>query len=348
MMFLDLYEKHLYSRRLVPRSVDYIKARLAHFGDWLRREKRNDDPREVTLQDLLDFHAMLRQKRRKLTGQPISAGYCNTHLYALRGYYQFLHQTGRVLIDPCADLPPLRAPKALPQGVLSAGQAMRLLQQPNVLTLFGFRDRVILELLYSTGLRGLEVCRLSIYDLDLNDGTLTVRKGKGGKDRVVPLGKVAAQYLREYLGNVRPKMMATMPHPDAVECLFFSMQRRPLHPQMLYYLVRKSRNKAGLPHTTSTHSLRHTCATEMLRGGASVRHVQEMLGHSQITTTQVYTRVVPSDLQKVHAKTSPSERLKKIEAPTFAFTGMWHEHTPHGPRKRSVRRSRRKRRAGSP
>jgi hypothetical protein len=181
--------------------------------------------------------------------------------------------------------------------------------------------------------------QLSIYDIDLNDGTLTVRKGKGGRDRVVPLGKVATQYLREYLGNVRPKMMARMPHPDAVERLLFSAQRHPLHPQMLYHLVRKSRSKAGLPHTTSTHSLRHTCATEMLRGGASIRHVQEMLGHSQITTTQVYTRVVPSDLQKVHAKTSPSERLKKIDAPTFTFTGMWHESTPHGPRKR--RRGRR-------
>lgn len=343
MMFLDLYEKHLYSRRLVPRSIDYIKARLSHFWDWLRREKRVDDPREVTLQDMLDFHAMMRRKRRKLTNQPLSANYCNTHLYALRGYYQFLHQTGRVLVDPCADLPPLRAPKALPQGVLTAAQAMKLLQQPNVLTLFGFRDRVILELLYSTGLRGLEVCRLSIYDLDLKDGTLTVRKGKGGKDRVVPLGKVTTQYIREYLANVRPKMMATMPHPDAVERLFFSMQRRPLHPQMLYYLVRKSRNKAGLPHTTSTHSLRHTCGTEMLRGGASVRHVQEMLGHSQITTTQIYTRVVPSDLQRVHKKTSPSERLKKIDVPTFQFNGKWHENTHLGPRKGRRKRRRKQR-----
>ena len=127
----------------------------------------------------------------------------------------------------------------------------------------------------------------------------------------MPLGRVAAEYVCEYLGNVRQKMMAKMPHPEAAERLFFSTRRRPLHPQMLYYLVRQCRIKAGLPHTISTHSLRHTCATEMLRGGASVRHVQEMLGHSKITTTQVYTRVVPTDLKKVHAKTSPSERLKK-------------------------------------
>ena len=333
MTFLDLYEKHLYSRRLVPRSVDYTKARLITFWNWLRRERKKDDPREVTLQDLLDFHAFMRQKRGKLTGVPVSAGYCNAHLYALRGYYQYLHQTGRTLIDPCSDLPRLHAPRALPKSVLTSAQAMRLLQQPNVLTLFGFRDRVILELLYATGLRGLELCRLSIYDIDLDDGMVTVRKGKGGKDRIVPMGKVATQYVREYLTNVRVKMMAKMPHPEAAERLFFSQLRRPLHPQTLYNLVRKSRSKAGLPHTTSTHSLRHTCATEMLRGGASVRHVQEMLGHSKITTTQVYTRVVPSDLKKVHAKTSPSERLKKPNAPTFTFKGKWHEATPHGPRK---------------
>jgi integrase/recombinase XerD len=340
MMFLDLYEKHLYARRLVPRSVDYTKTRLLVFAQWAAKERDKSDPRDVTLQDLLDFHAMFRQKRRKITGEPVSAGYCNAHLYCLRGYYRFLLDTGRILVDPCAELPRLKSPRGLPKGVLTASQAMRLLQQPNVMHLFGFRDRVILELLYSTGLRGLEVCRLSIYDIDLDDGTVIVRKGKGGKDRVVPLGKVAAHYVREYLGNVRPRMMATMPHPEAADRLFFSQRRRPLHPQMIYYMVRQNRNKASLPITTSTHSLRHTCATEMLRGGASVRHVQEMLGHSKITTTQIYTRVVPTDLKKVHAKTAPSERLKKIEVPTFKFNGLWCDSTPHGPRKK-----RRKRRA---
>ena len=330
MSFLSLYEKHLYSRRLVPRSVDYCVARLTTFERWLAQERRKDDPRDVVLQDLLDFHAMLRQKRRKLTGESVSAGYCNAHLYALRGYYRFLFETGRVLVNPCADLPPLRCPKPLPKGVLTAAEAIKLLQQPDVLTLFGFRDRTILELLYSTGLRGLEVCRLTIYDIDLDDRTLTVRKGKGGKDRIVPIGRVACNYIREYLANVRPKMMTRMSSPEAVERLFFSQRRRPLHPQMLYYMVRQNRQKAGLPRNTSTHSLRHTCATEMLRGGASIRHVQEMLGHSQITTTQIYTRVVPLDLKKVHQKTSPSERRKMIEAPVFTFKGIWHEATPRG------------------
>lgn len=338
--FLPLYEKHLYSRRLVPRSVDYALARIGAFRQWLANRRNKTDDRDVVLQDLLDFHSMMRERRR-LTGEPISAGYCHAHLYALRGYYRFLHQTGRVMLDPTADLPPLRAPKPLPKGILTAAQTLKLLQQPNVLTLFGFRDRVILELLYSTALRGLEVCRLSMYDVDLADHTVTVRKGKGGKDRIVPLGKIAAHYIREYLTNVRPKMMAKLSGPDAVEKLFFSQLRHPMQPQSLYHMIRVYRRKGGLPETITTHSLRHTCATEMLKGGASIRHVQEMLGHSRITTTQVYTRVVPLDLKKVHAKTSPSERLKKTDAPTFQFNGMWHEHTELGPRKRRYRRSKR-------
>ncbi len=321
MTFRPIYEKHLYARRLVPGSVDYILARIANFEHWLTQEKEKDDPREVTLQDLLDYHTMLRQRRRRITGEPITLGYCNAHLYCLRDYYRFLHQTGRVLIDPGEELPPLKTPKALPKGVLTASEALRLLQQPNVRTLFGFRDRTILELLYSTGLRGLEVCRLTIYDVDLDDHTVTVRRGKGGKDRVVPLGKTVVHYLREYLTQVRAKMLAVRSSPEAAAQLFFSQQRRPLRPHMLYYMIRQNRCRAGLPRHVSTHSLRHTCATEMLRGGASVRHVQEMLGHSQITTTQVYTRVVPADLQKVHAKTSPSERRKKTGVPAFQRVG---------------------------
>jgi integrase/recombinase XerD len=319
--FRPIYEKHLYSRRLVPRSVDYILTRIACFERWMLREKKRDDPRDVTLQDLLDFHVMLRQRRRVATGEPVTAGYCHSHLYALRGYYRFLHQIGRVLVDPGAALPALKSPKPLPKGVLTADQALRLLQQPQVRTLFGFRDRCILELLYSTGLRGLEVCRLTIYDVDLAERTVTVRRGKGGKDRIVPLGKAATHYLREYLGSVRPKMMAVKSSPAAVDQLFFSQQRRPLSPSLLYYMIGQNRRRAGLSRQVGTHSLRHTCATEMLRGGASVRHVQEMLGHSQISTTQIYTRVVPVDLQKVHQKTSPSERRKKTDVAAFQRTG---------------------------
>lgn len=322
MSFLDLYEKHLHARRLAPKSIGHMFARIAHFEHWLSREKHKDDARDVTLQDVLDYHDLLRRKRHTFTKQPLTAGYCNSHIYDLRGYYHYLHQMGRILVDPCADLPELHAPRPLPKGVLSTSETMRLLQQPKATTLFGFRDRVILELLYSTGLRGLEVCRLSIYDVDLNEGTVTVRKGKGGKDRVVPMGKAATEYLAEYLARVRPKMMARVPGRDAVERLFFSQRRHPLQPQMLYHMVRKNRKKAGLPDTTTTRSLRHACATAMLRGGASVRHVQEMLGHSQINTTQIYTRVVPSDLKKVHAKTSPSERGAKGKVPSRKFRRM--------------------------
>jgi integrase/recombinase XerD len=324
MTYLDLYEKHLHARHLVPATITSVKEKLTYFEEWLVRAKGNEDLRDVSLQDVLDFNTMLRQRRHRHTGKPLSPQYCSSHLYAITGYYRFLHETGRVLINPCADLPEFHCGRSLPKGVLTTSQTLKLLQQPDTRTLFGFRDRVILELLYSTGLRGLEVCRLSIYDVNLDEETILVRNGKGGKDRVVPMGKAAASYLREYLAVVRPKMTARITNAAAVERLFFSERRNPLQPQMLHYLIRRSRKKAELPPDITTHSLRHTCATEMLRGGASVRHVQEMLGHAQLTTTQIYTRVVPTDLKRVHQRTAPSEQRKKSEAPeAFTFNGKW-------------------------
>jgi integrase/recombinase XerD len=324
MMYLGLYEKHLHARHLVPATIVSVKERLACFEQWLVRVKHKEDIRDVTLQNVLDFNTMLRHRPHRYTGKPLSAGYCNNHIYAVTGYYQFLHQTGRVLVNPCADLPKLRSGQSLPKGVLTTSQTLKLLQQPDTRTLFGFRDRVILELLYSTGLRGLEVCRLSIYDVNFEEGTILVRNGKGGRDRVVPMGKAAASYLREYLTVVRPKMTAHKPSAAAVERLFFSERRNPLQPQNLHYMIRQSRKKAGLPPDITTHSMRHTCATEMLRGGASVRHVQEMLGHAQLTTTQIYTRVVPTDLKRVHRRTAPSVHRRKTDAPpAFAFNGKW-------------------------
>jgi integrase/recombinase XerD len=152
-----------------------------------------------------------------------------------------------------------------------------------------------------------------------------IHQGKGKKDRVVPIGRVAAEYVAEYLERVRPIILghnksraaALLAHGLGVERLFLSDHGTALRPEVLRRILMRYRNAARLPGNVTTHSLRHACATEMLRGGASVRHVQEMLGHSHITTTQIYTRVVPSDLKRVHSHTSPSERRKAIDVPPF-------------------------------
>ncbi len=315
--WLDLYRKHLEARLLAPSSVRHHALALSLFARWMGER----DLRDATLQTLLDYHAHLGAKRRA-DGAQTTVTYRNRQTRIVINFCAFLHERGKLLTHPGADFPPLRKPKRFPKGVLTHAQVLRLLAQPDPSTPLGFRDRAILELLYSAGLRGLELCRLTIYDLDFAARTARVLRGKGGKDRLVPLGTVAAGFARSYLADVRPLLLARSRAKSAVDRLFLNQQGGALDTNALRRLVRRHAKAADLPATTTPHSLRHSCATEMLRGGAKVRHVQELLGHSHLTTTQIYTRVVPVDLQRVHHDTAPSERRRKLDAPAFDLRGF--------------------------
>ncbi|MFH0909566.1 MAG: tyrosine-type recombinase/integrase, partial [bacterium] len=177
----------------------------------------------------------------------------------------------------------------------------------------GFRDRTIFEVLYSTGLRGGELCKLTLYEVNLQERMIRVVEGKGRKDRVVPVGKVATSYLAEYIKTVRPILLGEKQTP----VVFVTAQGEPFKTNNLRSQFMLHRDRAGLPDIITVHSLRHTCATEMLKGGASIRHVQELLGHASISTTQIYTHVVQTDLKKAHARTAPSERRQAVDVPTF-------------------------------
>ena len=315
--WLDLYRKHLEARLLAPASVRHHALTLSLFTRWMGGR----DLRDATLQTLLDYHEHLAKKRRA-DGAALGVSYRNRQLRIVVNFCAFLHERGKLLVDPGADFPVLHKPQRLPRGVLTHPQTLRLLAQPDTQTLTGYRDRAALETLYSCGLRGLELCKLTIYDLDLSARTLRVLRGKGGKDRLVPIGTVAAGYVREYLAEVRPLLLARSRAKSDVDKLFLNQQGRALDTNALRRIIRRHAKAADLPTTTTPHSLRHACATEMLRGGASVRHVQELLGHAHLTTTQIYTRVVPVDLQRVHAATAPSERRRKLDAPTFDLRGF--------------------------
>lgn len=321
---IELYRAHLEQRHFAPTSVVKAARNLRNFGAWLH-EAGVDDLRDAT-------RAHIERYRELLNASPLSPHYRNSLVRLVAHFFAFLHARGKILVNPCAELPPLRAPKRLPRGVIYADQVMRLLQQPNTNNPGGFRDRVILELLYSTALRGLEACRLSVYDLNLPERTLRVIQGKGRKDRVVPMGRVAAHYLAEYLAKVRPILLAgRLLRPSSTaqarspDALFLSSWGLPLSTAFLGRLLRRYVAAAGLPETVTVHSLRHACATEMLRGGASIRHVQEMLGHAEINTAQIYTRLAPFDLKKVHQRAAPSERRKAVETPVFQNKGCYKE-----------------------
>ncbi|MGB3514228.1 MAG: tyrosine-type recombinase/integrase [Microcoleaceae cyanobacterium] len=295
-----------------------VKADGTVLKHWIRfcRAYGLEDVREADKPMLLALAERVRHG--KSARGAWTKNYQSKILWTVRDLFRYLHETERVLSDITLGLPPLHKARHLPRNLMNRGQIARLLHQPNLSTAEGFRDRCIFELLYSSGLRGGELCRLTPYDLDLQGRVLRVVLGKGRKDRQVPVGKVAAQFLQEYLKQVRPTLLKRKKNPDG--SLFL------ISTNTLRKRFQKHRDAAHLGDIYTVHSLRHSCATEMLRGGASVRHVQELLGHSSIDTTQDYTRVVIDDLQKSHSRTAPGNRRQEAAfVPFNRKTATWRQ-----------------------
>lgn len=318
---LALFAEDGRMRELSPRTVEHYAMYSEHFAEWAQC-RGITDIREMTLEHVLEFRRSL-DSRKGLSGRKTSVGYRNRHVRCVRLLFRMLFRRGLILTNLAARIPGYRDPKRLPRGILDKEQVTKLLQAAYLTTPTGFRDRTIFEVLYSTGLRGGELCNLTLYEVNLQDRMIRVVEGKGRKDRVVPIGKVACSYLAEYIKAVRPILMGE----GQTSVVFVTARGKPLRTPNLRRLFVLHRDRAGLPDTITVHSLRHTCATEMLKGGASIRHVQELLGHASISTTQIYTHVVQTDLKKAHARTAPSERRQAVEVPKFDATApAWNDN----------------------
>jgi len=186
----------------------------------------------------------------------------------------------------------------------------RLLEIPDAKSPLGLRDRAILELFYSTGLRRSELATLSVYDVDLNAGVVRVRSGKGKKDRVVPLGKVAARWVSEYVRRIRPAFAREASDTH----LFLTAAGRGISDALLAALANRCARRAEIEKKVSCHSLRHAFATHLHQEGAGIRAIQAMLGHESLESTQIYTRLVPQDLARGIERFHPLERVKSLSA----------------------------------
>jgi integrase/recombinase XerD len=251
--------------------------------------------------------------RRKADGQPLSIRTQRAKIVPLKSWFKWLTRTGEIGANPAADLELPRDIRRLPRGVLGADEVERVLALPELDTALGLRDRAMLEVLYASGMRRMELVRLRVDDVDLGRAIALIRQGKGRRDRFVPLGERARHWVRRYLEHARPQLAW-----DAQEAtLFLGAQGRMLNANWLSialaHYIRKATGKKG-----SCHLLRHTMATLMLEGGADIRFIQAMLGHEQLATTQIYTQVAIGQLQKVHAMTHPGVALR---APTGAASG---------------------------
>jgi integrase/recombinase XerD len=278
---------------------------LVVFSRWCA-ERSIGRPQDVTLEVLEGYLRHVNGRKRVKDGQPISHGTKHNWLMAVKILFRWLAKSGQIVNNPAADLELPRKRLRLPRDVMSVTEVEHVLNAADLGTFMGLRDRAMMELLYSTGIRRAELCRLKVCEIDTDKGWLRVEQGKYSKDRVVPVGERALLWLGKYMTELRPLLAWR----GSNEYVFLTKLGKPLTPKQLTHALHEYVMKAGIGKSGSCHIFRHTMATLMLEGGADVRYVQEMLGHASIDTTQIYTRVSIGRLKKVHEKTHPAAFLK--------------------------------------
>ncbi|MGM9517018.1 site-specific tyrosine recombinase XerC [Roseateles sp. DB2] len=243
---------------------------------------------------------------RKSDGGPLSIASQRCKLVPLRGWFKWLTRSGAIPANPAADLDLPRSIRRLPRSVLTAAEMETVLALPDTSTPLGLRDRALMEVLYATGMRRMEATRLELGDVDAERCVVLIREGKGRKDRLLPLGERALHWVQQYLARGRPALAWNLHEPR----LFLGNEGNPLHPMWLSTVVGRYIERAELGKRGGPHLIRHTMATLMLEGGADVRFIQAMLGHAEMSTTQIYTQVAIRQLQLVHASTHPGAKRR--------------------------------------
>jgi len=290
--------------RLAATTIDTRERALGRFITWAD-ERGLIHPQELT-RAVLEAYQRHLYLARKTDGKPLSLRTQQAMIVALKGWFKWLSRERHILANPASELEMPRQVRSLPKVILSPEQIEALLRQPDIDGITGVRDRALLEVLYASGLRRSEAVRLQLPEVDLDNGILTVRQGKGRRDRRVPLGERAGAWLNRYLIEVRPKLMTQL----AEWTVFLTDYGEPYEKNRLSDLVKRYLRLAGIEQG-SCHALRHACATHMLENGADIRFIQVLLGHSQLSTTEIYTHVAIGKLIDVHAATHPGARLKR-------------------------------------
>jgi integrase/recombinase XerD len=267
-------------------------------------------PSEVTKLVLERYQAHL-YRHRKRSGEPLSLASHHNHLTSIKGLFRWLARQNHLLSNPASELVLPKMSRRLPKHVLSAAEAERVIAMPEVSSPIGLRDRAILEVLYSTGMRRMELSRLKLYDVDRDRGVATIRHGKGRAQRMVPMGRRALSWVGKYSSEARPSLVV----PPDEGYLFLTRHGGPFDIDSLTGTVRGYVRRSGVGKEGAVHLFRHTCATLMLEGGADVRYVQAMLGHAKLETTSLYTHVSIRKLQEIHEATHPaSARARRKES----------------------------------
>lgn len=284
---------------------NYLRE-ITRFWQYLT-DRGITDLRKVTKTIVMDYQTYLYNTISPNTNDKYSPNTILNNMIAIRSFFRFLVKYDYLQCDPTSTLDLPKSNSGLPHSYMTEREVKLILDQPDLSTPMGIRDRAILEALYSTGVRVNELIHIEMSHVDITNGLVRIEHPKGGRSyqRVIPIGKVATHYIQQYLLKVRPYIKNHL----SKEYLFLSLTGNRMEKGRVLDIVKRCLYKSGLRKRISTHSFRVTCATHMLKNDADIRYVQEQLGHKSIRTTQGYTRLVPKDLKAVHSRCHPREKI---------------------------------------
>lgn len=297
------FKEHMKVKNYSPATVKSYSQQLQGFLDYLK-DIHSTDLKRVTGDTLKGYQLKL-AKSKSYTRDTISV-----KLRSVKRFFEYLEETNHILINPAEYIKEPKKETRLPRVVLNKNEVQKILDIPNLSTKTGIRDRTILEVFYSTGIRLEEMINLTIYDCDLQGGMLRVNKGKFAKDRVIPLGKHAIKFIKEYITHIRPHYTRKN---KSSRILFVNQSGKPISKQIIEIMVKTCARTAKIKKKVTPHTFRHTFATELVRNGADIRAVQKMLGHSSLKVTHIYMRVAGVEVKKTHKKHHPRERDKSTK-----------------------------------
>lgn len=281
----------LVEKGLAKNTIDSYRRDLISYLEYLNL--REIDDISDTNRTIIVSYLISMQKKGKASSSISRA------CAAIKSFYHFLFTEKYINENPTVNLDTPKLEHRLPR-VLSLEEVDRLLEQPDVNTVLGFRDKTMLELLYATGMRVSELISLTVENINLDMGYLRCL-GKGSKERILPIGSISAKYLKKYLADIRCKLLKN----NETKILFLNYRGKKLSRQGFWKIIKKYSRAANLSKKVTPHTLRHSFATHLLENGADLRAVQEMLGHSDISTTQIYTHITKNKIKEVYDKTHP-------------------------------------------
>jgi len=299
--YLLKYNEAMEVRGYSPHTLHRRESDIRRFIGWCDDRSLNH-PNQITKPILENYQRHLFQYRQEKNGQPLSATTQNHYLTSVKQFFKWMTQQNYLLYNPASELVIIKQNPSLPV-VLSVEEIEAMMGQPDLSQAGGLRDRAILELFYSTGIRRTELCNLQLQDISIKRNTVYIRKGKGQKDRLIPIGERAMHWLVRYINQARPQFLTDVQE----QSLFLNDYGESFRDTKIGDRVKRYMRNAGIDVPGSCHLLRHAMATHMLENGAELRFIQAMLGHSNVTSTQIYTHVSIKKLQEIHANTHPAK-----------------------------------------